>query len=232
MATYVLAGTYDGNLYGWELEDPARHVAEGAEVPMPLRIGTSAHIGSVKSIAVRKIKRGRVIVTGGEDENISCAQAGGLPPGARAPALCSHRRLPLSVFDLERLRQVGTLNQHRGSINCFDFFEGTHMLSGGDDAQVALWRTSDWECIHVLAGHKCGLRASGAAKSRLTLAAAPGTPGGTPQGASPLRGTAPEREARPEHQRRQHRPHVGPRAGKNRVHQEARAPRGPGCVGP
>lgn len=159
MAAHVLAGTYDGNLYGWEVQRGEKDVEEGAELPMPLRIGTEAHVGSVKSIAVHRVKRGHMIVTGGEDENISCAGAlcrrvGRAAPDRSPRCVLLRRSPPRSLFSLDRLRQVGTLNQHSGSINTFDFFGNSHMLSGGDDAQVAIWRTSDWECVHVLAGHK------------------------------------------------------------------------------
>lgn len=85
MAAHVLAGTYDGNLYGWEVQHGEKGAEEGAELPMPLRIGTEAHVGSVKSIAVHRVKRGHMIVTGGEDENISCAGPRWRPVGPAAP---------------------------------------------------------------------------------------------------------------------------------------------------
>eukprot|EP00965_Chrysotila_dentata_P230579 6197845-Pleurochrysis_carterae.AAC.4 len=41
-----------------------------------------------------------------------------------------------------------------GALNCLRFHGRTHMISAGDDGEICIWRTSDWECLLRLKGHK------------------------------------------------------------------------------
>lgn len=67
-----------------------------------------------------------------------------LPP-YRSP--CAHW---VSIFDLLKRRDVGSLSQHQGSISSLVFAGTTHLLSGGEDGRIALFRCKDWECLHIL----------------------------------------------------------------------------------
>jgi protein MAK11 len=55
-----------------------------------------------------------------------------------------------SIFDLKRRKELGTMVEHNGTINALEFFGQSHLLTASDDGKVALFRTSDWECLHVL----------------------------------------------------------------------------------
>lgn len=54
------------------------------------------------------------------------------------------------IFDLKKRRDVGTLSQHRGTVAALAFVGSSHLLSGGEDGRIALFRCKDWECLHVL----------------------------------------------------------------------------------
>ena len=41
-----------------------------------------------------------------------------------------------------------------GCPNCLRFFGTSHLLSGGEDGELCIWRTSDWECLVRMKGHK------------------------------------------------------------------------------
>lgn len=42
-----------------------------------------------------------------------------------------------------------------GSVTCVSFAGDGHMLTGGEDGVVCIWRMHDWLCLHKLGGHKC-----------------------------------------------------------------------------
>lgn len=46
------------------------------------------------------------------------------------------------------------MEQH-GAITSLEFFGQSHLLSGSADNSICIWRTSDWNCLHILGGHKC-----------------------------------------------------------------------------
>jgi protein MAK11 len=84
-----------------------------------------AHLGCLKTLAIG----GSILASGGNDEVIK-------------------------LFDLKRKKELGSLHQHEGSITALDFYKSSHMLSGGEDGLLCIWRTRDWECLKVLKGHQ------------------------------------------------------------------------------
>jgi len=50
---------------------------------------------------------------------------------------------------LKKRKDLGSVVEHSGSINSLAFFQNSHLLTASDDGKVALFRTSDWECLHV-----------------------------------------------------------------------------------
>ena len=40
--------------------------------------------------------------------------------------------------------------EHNGTINALEFYGGSHLITASEDGKVALFRTKDWECLHVL----------------------------------------------------------------------------------
>jgi protein MAK11 len=51
--------------------------------------------------------------------------------------------------------EVGSLMEQHGAITSLEFFGQSHMLSGSADNSICIWRTADWNCLHILGGHKC-----------------------------------------------------------------------------
>lgn len=54
---------------------------------------------------------------------------------------------------MKKKKDIGSVVEHSGSINSLDFFGTSHLLTGSEDGKLALFRTSDWECLHIFA-HK------------------------------------------------------------------------------
>lgn len=79
-----------------------------------------AHIASVRSVGSCR----KYLVSGSTDETIK-------------------------IFDLRKRKDIGSVVEHSGSITSLSFYESSHLLTGSEDGKVALFRTSDWECLHV-----------------------------------------------------------------------------------
>lgn len=56
----------------------------------------------------------------------------------------------IRIFDLRRRKDVGSLSQHSGSVNALAWAGSSHLLTGGEDGRIGLFRSRDWECLHVL----------------------------------------------------------------------------------
>jgi len=63
----------------------------------------------------------------------------------------------IKLYDLKKRKEVGTLLHHSGTITCLTFFEKSHMISSGEDGEICLWRTKDWEKLTSFKGHKGGV---------------------------------------------------------------------------
>lgn len=127
MALLVVAGSYEGGLYGWDadcsLEGEKWSVADEPK----LIFSFQAHMGCIKSCAVDA--SGDLLATGGLDEYIK-------------------------LFNLRTRKERGELAHHRGAVTSLNFFKSSHLLSASADGTVCIWRTQDWLCLHVLGGHK------------------------------------------------------------------------------
>ncbi|KAJ3209993.1 hypothetical protein HK099_008384 [Clydaea vesicula] len=88
-----------------------------------------SHLSCVKTLASTK----RFLASGSTDEHIK-------------------------LYDIKLKKEIGTLMlQHEGTITCLNFFSNTHLLSASEDGNIAIFRTSDWERLKTLAGHKGGV---------------------------------------------------------------------------
>lgn len=58
------------------------------------------------------------------------------------------------VYNVNKRVEVGSLMEQTGAITALEFFGTSHMLSGSADNSICIWRTSDWNCLHILGGHK------------------------------------------------------------------------------
>ena len=60
----------------------------------------------------------------------------------------------IKVYDLLNRKEVGTLMHHSGTITAVRFFKKSHLITASDDGTIAIVRTSDWEVLKTLTGHK------------------------------------------------------------------------------
>ncbi|KAL7753788.1 Protein mak11 [Sorochytrium milnesiophthora] len=92
-----------------------------------------AHVSCVKCASICP-KLGGILATGGQDELIK-------------------------LYSLKTMKSLGDLFMHTGDVTCVEFFAKSHMLSGGEDGKVVIWRTKDWEPLKTLKGHKTAVHA-------------------------------------------------------------------------
>ena len=45
------------------------------------------------------------------------------------------------------------------SLHCLAFFKDSHLVSGDGDGELCIWRSSDWECLLRMKGHKGAVNA-------------------------------------------------------------------------
>ncbi|KAJ1921641.1 60s ribosome biogenesis protein mak11 [Tieghemiomyces parasiticus] len=126
------AGTYERILYGvkgeWATTDTPAKVDSKETLPqlrMELIFSFPAHIGVIKAVAAGD----RFLASGGVDEQIK-------------------------LFDLGKRYEIGTLMEHQGTITTIEFYGKSHMITGGEDGLIIVWRTKDWESLVAMKGHK------------------------------------------------------------------------------
>ena len=125
----VIAGSYEGAIVGYAVGPTA---LESGSTVAQLRASQPifaevAHDGCVRAVACG----GPYLATGGSDNTIS-------------------------VYNLRKRRNHGKLLQQEGgaALYCLAFYSDSHLLSGDGDGELCIWRTSDWECLLRMKGHK------------------------------------------------------------------------------
>lgn len=127
----IAACSYEGSIFGWNVaEDASGAETDGTEM------GLNAHLdfafnttteGSLKAIAVSK--SGKYLVVGGVD-------------------------MRMRIYNMEDKRAIGDITTHNGGITSLEFFDDSFLLSGSEDNTLCLWRVQDWQCVHIMGGHK------------------------------------------------------------------------------
>ncbi|KAG5285497.1 hypothetical protein AALO_G00004050 [Alosa alosa] len=84
-----------------------------------------AHTASLSAVA----SNNRYIATGSKDETIQ-------------------------LYDMKKKIEQGALLHHDGTISCLEFYGSSHLLSGGEDGLMCVWRTKKWECLKTIKAHK------------------------------------------------------------------------------
>lgn len=84
-----------------------------------------AHMASISAVAASE----KFVVTGSKDETIQ-------------------------VYDMKKRIEHGALLHHDGTITCLEFYDSTHLLSGGEDGLLCVWTTKKWECLKTIKAHK------------------------------------------------------------------------------
>lgn len=126
MKFLISIGSYERTIYGLDVEVKTSE-SDPTAMEMHGKVGFAipAHNGYIKCIASCP----KYLVSGGVDEVIR-------------------------IFDLKKRKDIGSINQHDGSIKALDFYESTHLISAADDGLLVVHRTKDWECLEVLKKHK------------------------------------------------------------------------------
>ncbi|ETV89643.1 hypothetical protein, variant 4 [Aphanomyces astaci] len=124
----IVAGTYEGMLYGWEASTKDL-TGKKPKSALKMVYGYPAHTECIKALAMMMEHDGKTLLTGGNDEMIK-------------------------IYNVKKKVEVGILMQHKGAITCLEYYGKSHVLSGSADNTICIWRTSDWNCIHILGGHQ------------------------------------------------------------------------------
>eukprot|EP00927_Polykrikos_kofoidii_P036881 TRINITY_DN31097_c0_g2_i1.p1 TRINITY_DN31097_c0_g2~~TRINITY_DN31097_c0_g2_i1.p1 ORF type:complete len:457 (+),score=108.43 TRINITY_DN31097_c0_g2_i1:90-1460(+) len=88
--------------------------------------GFAPHIGCVKALHCSRLGR---LASGGTDHSVR-------------------------LFDLGRSVELGELQEHQDSLTCVEFWGITTLVTGSEDGQVCIWRSSDWELLLKFRAHK------------------------------------------------------------------------------
>ncbi|XP_059476798.1 p21-activated protein kinase-interacting protein 1-like [Neocloeon triangulifer] len=97
---------------------------EDGMVRLSQSFANHSHRASVRCVA----GGGRFMASGGADDNVQ-------------------------LYDMKLRKEMGVLMHHDKTVTCVAFAGSTHLLSGSDDGQIALWRSGSWQCEKVLHAH-------------------------------------------------------------------------------
>ena len=127
MKFLISIGSYERIIYGVDVEVTSNNEEDDSKITLTgaLAFAIPAHNGHIKCIASCP----KFLVSGGVDEVIR-------------------------IFDLKKRKDLGSINQHDGTIKALDFYDSTHLISAADDGLLVVHRTKDFECLEVLKKHK------------------------------------------------------------------------------
>ncbi|KAJ1679772.1 60s ribosome biogenesis protein mak11 [Spiromyces aspiralis] len=123
----VVAGTYERLLYGLTGKW-AESDNDNAKIDLEPVFIMPAHTGCVKTLSIG----GRYLATGSTDETIK-------------------------LFDVKKLRELGSLHHHSGTITQVLFHGQSHLLTTSEDGTICIFRSKDWEMLQKLKGHKAAV---------------------------------------------------------------------------
>ena len=128
----LVAGSYEGQLVGFSIAASSLGSSAAAPAAATPLFAFKAHDGCIRAAAAAADH----LVTGSTDNT-------------------------LGVYNLRKRRAHGSLLQEGGggAVSALSFYGGTHLLSGGSDGDVCIWRTSDWECLLRMKGHSAPIEA-------------------------------------------------------------------------
>lgn len=126
MSVLVVVGTYGRKVYG--IEFSFKEEEKNIFLDSKNIFSTLVHTSTLTSIALNKERS--ILVTGGKDEVVN-------------------------IFDLKKKRHKGVLSHHVGTISSLCFFK-QYLFVCSEDGTISITRTSDWEHVHTLIGHKEG----------------------------------------------------------------------------
>ena len=119
----LVIATYDGGVCGWDSVSSSTDGVPAFEVTFAYK----PHMGGVKALA-----------------------ASGARPGGRDLLVSGSLDETVRVYDLARGKELGSLVEHTDTVTAVDWYRHSHLLSGGLDGKVCVWRSSDWSCLLTL----------------------------------------------------------------------------------
>ncbi|KAI8811921.1 WD40-repeat-containing domain protein [Cladochytrium replicatum] len=60
----------------------------------------------------------------------------------------------IKVYDLRSKREIGSLGHHKDAVTQLAYFRSEHLITAGEDGDIAIIRTHDWTVLKTLTGHK------------------------------------------------------------------------------
>lgn len=126
----VSLGCYDQALYTFWLEGHGKDESGKPNVEIVPVSAYMPHMGAITTLA----SNNNILVSGSSDETIK-------------------------IYNLRKRAEIGRLDQHTGKVTHVSLSaDGAHMISVGDDNNLCIWRTKDWECTKEIANiHKKGV---------------------------------------------------------------------------
>ncbi|KAI8819313.1 WD40-repeat-containing domain protein [Fimicolochytrium jonesii] len=122
----IIVGTYERLLYGCDVQKQSAEADSSVNTVTVTPVFIyPAHISCIKAAAASN----RFLATGSTDEHIK-------------------------LYDLRIRKEVGTLMHHSGTTTSLQFYKKTHLFTASEDGTIAIVRTSDWEVLKTLDGHK------------------------------------------------------------------------------
>ncbi len=132
----IVSGSYEGSLFGFESKISTENKMDGdnkvnsntEDLITEMIFGFHCSQGSLKSLGISN--SGQYLACGGTDEVVR-------------------------IFNMNTRKSTTELSTiHKGTITCLQFYKESFLLSASEDCNICIWRVQDWECLHILGGHK------------------------------------------------------------------------------
>lgn len=121
----IVTGSYEHNLLCLSLSLRKNKKGETTELFTPI-FHFTPHTQSIRSVTAGK----RFLFSGSNDEHIR-------------------------VYDLKLRKELGTIDEHQGSVTAMKFYLDKWLITGGGDGKLYIFNKSkDWEDMRELKGHK------------------------------------------------------------------------------
>ena len=128
----IVSASYEGSLFGFESKISTENQMDGdsntEDIITDMIFGFHCSQGSLKALGISN--SGQYLACGGVDEVVR-------------------------IFNMNTRKSTTELSTiHKGTITCLEFYKDAFLLSASEDCNICIWRVQDWECLHILGGHK------------------------------------------------------------------------------
>lgn len=149
MKLLVTVGSYERILYGLEVNKSLDKLDQSVKIAFAI----PAHTASIRCVSMST----KFLATGGADEQIRLfdlinrKDIGSLSQhqGTVQTLVFIYEAIDNPIMSSSNSSDGSNAAQKRGKFSHHNT-NATHLLSAGEDGRISLFRTSDWECLHVL----------------------------------------------------------------------------------